>query len=72
MLQTFLAVLHFDGGGFNGWLERLKAARPRILALYEIDKVDRGWQLEEWARSDYDEHKGRLFTYHVRKELDQK
>src|SRR5262245_58173697 len=57
-----------EPGGFSGWLEVLKDERPKIVAIERTKYVERKDELYDWVRSDYEEHKGRIFTYYVRKD----
>ena len=55
-----------EEGGFAGWLERLKAERPKVVALDRLDSPGHIRELEEWVESEYNEHRGRIFTFYVR------
>jgi hypothetical protein len=57
-----------EEGGFSGWLDRLKADRPKVVALDRLKSLGYVQKLEEWVESDYDEHQGRIFTFYVRKD----
>src|SRR5262249_9356220 len=57
-----------EPGGFSGWLEGLKAERPKIVAIERTKYVERKDELYDWVRADYVEHNGRIFTYYVRKD----
>ena len=57
-----------EQGGFNGWFDRLKADRPRIVALDRIKTVGHKEDFFAWVRADYDERKGRIFTYYLRRD----
>jgi hypothetical protein len=57
-----------EPGGFTGWLERLKATRPRVVALDRMKTLDYKDEFLKWVSEDYEERKGRIFTYYVRKE----
>jgi hypothetical protein len=59
-----------EPGGFAGWLDRLKAKRPKIVALERMKFVERKEDFYDWVRADYEEHKGRVFTYYLRKDAD--
>jgi len=59
-----------EPGGFDGWLERLKAKRPKIVALERMKFVERREEFYDWVRMDYEEHKGRIFTYYLRRDAD--
>lgn len=57
-----------EPGGFAGWLERLKAERPKIVALDRLGSDDKVKQLEEWVGTDYHPRNNRVFYYHIRKD----
>jgi len=57
-----------EPGGFAGWLDRLKAKRPRVVALERMKFVERKEDFYDWMSADYEEHKGRLFTYYLRRD----
>jgi len=57
-----------EPGGFDGWLDRLKAKRPKVVALERMKFVERKEDFYDWMRADYEEHKGRVFTYYLRKD----
>jgi hypothetical protein len=56
-----------EPGGFAGWLERLKAKQPKIVAIERTKFVERKDDFDDWVRADYEEHKGRIFTYYLKK-----
>jgi len=56
-----------EPGGFEGWLDRLKGMRPRVVAIDRTKTIDHKAAFSEWLESEYDEKKGRIFTYHLRK-----
>lgn len=57
-----------EPGGFAGWLDRLKAQRPKVVALERMKFVERREDFYDWVRTDYEEHKGRVFTYYLRRD----
>ncbi|HWP43156.1 MAG TPA: DolP-mannose mannosyltransferase [Blastocatellia bacterium] len=57
-----------EPGGFNGWFERLKSERPRIVALSRLNRVRHKDDFERWVNEDYRLIEGRTFSYYVRKE----
>jgi hypothetical protein len=57
-----------EPGGFDGWLERLKAERPRIVMLTRLRRVDRKRDLLQWMGQDYELRKLKLFSYYIRKD----
>jgi hypothetical protein len=56
--------------GFGGWFDRLKADRPKIVALDRIKTVEHKEDFLAWVRADYDERKGRIFTYYLRRDAE--
>ena len=56
-----------EPGGFDGWFNRLKAEEPKVVMLSRLRKVRSKKQFAEWVASEYDEHRGKLFTYYVKK-----
>lgn len=59
-----------EPGGFEGWLARLKSKRPKIVALERMKFVEHREEFYDWVRADYEEHKGRIFTYYLRRDAD--
>jgi hypothetical protein len=57
-----------EPGGFDGWLERLKAERPKIVLLTRLRRVDRKRDFSQWVGQDYELRRLKLFTYYVRKD----
>ncbi|HET9529954.1 MAG TPA: hypothetical protein VFQ92_06360, partial [Blastocatellia bacterium] len=57
-----------EPGGFNGWLERLKAEKPKVVALDRFRWVKYDDAFTEWVDQEYEIKKGRVFTYYLRKE----
>jgi len=55
-----------EAGGFSGWLDRLKAERPKVVALERLKSLGHVRELEEWVETDYNEHQGCIFTFYVR------
>ncbi len=55
-----------EPGGFEGWLERLKAKEPKIVMIDRLTRVERRAALLSLVR-DYEAHEGRLFTYYLRR-----
>jgi hypothetical protein len=58
---------YVEAGGFDGWLERLKTRRPKIVALTRLAPVSRRDDIESWVREDYTVRQGQLFNFYVRK-----
>jgi hypothetical protein len=56
-----------EPGGFDGWFDRLKADQPKVVLLSRLRKVKSKKQFIDWVASDYDEHRGKNYTYYVRK-----
>jgi hypothetical protein len=57
-----------EPGGFYGWFERLKAERPKIVALGRLRKVRHRNDFKEWVSRDYEMRQGKVFQYYVRKD----
>lgn len=57
-----------EPGGFEGWFERLRAERPKIVALFRIKNVDHKDVFLRWVKSSYETRQGRVFTYYVRRD----
>lgn len=57
-----------EPGGFTGWLDRLKAKRPKVVALERMKFVEHKEDFLDWVHADYQEHRGRIFTYYLRKD----
>jgi hypothetical protein len=55
-----------EPGGFEGWFQRLKAERPKVVALGRLKNLDRYRVLLSWAESSYQRREGRVFTYFMR------
>ena len=59
---------HVEPGGFAGWFARLKAERPKLVAIDRTKNVDHRDEFVDWVRTDYDEHSRPVFTYYLRKD----
>ncbi|HWC78001.1 MAG TPA: hypothetical protein VG778_11095 [Blastocatellia bacterium] len=57
-----------EPGGFKGWFERLKAERPRIVALGRLRMVDHAKDLRQWMEADYRRYQGSAFEFYVRRD----
>jgi hypothetical protein len=57
-----------EEGGFNGWLARLKAARPKIVALDRLKSLGYLNELQSWVDTDYEPREGHIFKYYVRRD----
>ena len=55
-------------GGFAGWLEALKAERPKIVVLGRMKTLFYKKEFMDWVRRDYVRRKDRFFVYYVRKD----
>jgi hypothetical protein len=55
-----------EAGGFAGWFERLKAERPKVVALSRMKMVDHKADFYQWVRDEYDLYEDKIFTYYVR------
>jgi hypothetical protein len=56
-----------EPGGFDGWLERLKAERPKVVVLDRLSTGDSLEPLEEWVAAEYQLRINRVFAYYLRK-----
>jgi hypothetical protein len=57
-----------EPGGFEGWLERLKIERPKVIALSRIAPGDKIEELQVWIAKEYDLCVNPVFTYYLRKD----
>ncbi len=57
-----------EPGGFDGWFERLKAERPKIVVIDRLKETSYLARLLQWVYSDYVPKSNRVFTYFVRKD----
>jgi hypothetical protein len=57
-----------EPGGFAAWFARLKAQRPRIVALSRLNNVSHRQDFVDWANSDYERRQGRFITYYLRRD----
>jgi hypothetical protein len=57
-----------EPGGFEGWFDRLKAERPKVVALGRMNSMRRKKYFEEWMSRDYEMRQGEVFSYYVRKD----
>lgn len=58
---------HVEPGGFDGWLNRLKAERPKVVALSRLRQVQHKKEFWDWVNAEYDLREGRVFSYYLRK-----
>lgn len=57
-----------EAGGFAGWLERLKAERPKIIALERFANMTHEADFRAWAAAEYTPRPNAVLTYYVRKD----
>jgi hypothetical protein len=57
-----------EPGGFQGWFDKLKSDRPRVVMFTRTKRVARKREFLDWLKSDYERRRGRLFVYYVRKD----
>ncbi|MEW6207496.1 MAG: DolP-mannose mannosyltransferase [Acidobacteriota bacterium] len=57
-----------EEGGFDGWFERLKLERPKIVGMTRLRKVAHRKDFHDWLEAEYEEHKSKIFTYYLRKD----
>jgi hypothetical protein len=55
-------------GGFTGWLQTMKEASPKIVALGRIKTLLHRKEFADWVRADYVKRKGKFFAYYIRKD----
>lgn len=63
-----LYLTKVEEGGFDGWFEKLKAERPKIVGMTRLRKVARKKDFNHWLEAEYEQHKGKIFTYYLRKD----
>jgi hypothetical protein len=56
-----------EPGGFEGWFERLKAERPKVVALSRFQVVEHKKDFYDWVDKEYEPHKGNAISYYLRK-----
>lgn len=57
-----------EEGGFKGWLQRLKAERPRVVVLDRLKSLGYLSELQAWVEAEYEAREDGIFRYYVRKE----
>lgn len=57
-----------EPGGFDGWFERLKADRPKIVGLSRLNAVDYAERFRLWVQNDYELHDNKVFRYYLRRD----
>lgn len=60
-------LANVEPGGFEGWFERLKAERPKVVALSRFQVVEHKKDFYDWVDAEYDQHKGSAISYYLRK-----
>lgn len=56
-----------ERGGFDGWVEGLKAERPRIVVLDRLGTDGALKPLEDWVAAEYEMRNNRVLSYYIRK-----
>jgi hypothetical protein len=56
-----------EEGGFDGWLARLKAERPRVVVLDRLKSLGYLNELQTWVESEYEPREDGIFKYYLRK-----
>jgi hypothetical protein len=56
-----------EPGGFDGWLERLRAQPPRMAILARGRSMAYEERIEAWLRQDYVPHRASFYTYYFLK-----
>ncbi len=57
-----------EAGGFRGWLERLKAQRPKLVVYDRLKNTEYLDLLVEWISAEYQPHNHRGLAYFIRKD----
>ncbi|HSF24067.1 MAG TPA: DolP-mannose mannosyltransferase [Blastocatellia bacterium] len=57
-----------EPGGFVGWLERLKAERPKVVVLDRLTWSKYASYFEQWVAAEYQLRNNRVYVYYVRKD----
>jgi len=57
-----------EPGGFAGWFARLKAERPKLVAIDRTKNVEHRNEFADWMLTDYEERSGSVFTYYLRRD----
>lgn len=60
-------LANVEPGGFEGWFERLKAERPKVVALSRFQVVEHKKDFYDWVDKEYEQHKGNAISYYLRK-----
>lgn len=55
-----------EPGGFDGWFERLKRDRPKIVGLSRLNAVDYADRFRQWVQDEYEVRETRAFSYYLR------
>jgi hypothetical protein len=56
-----------EPGGLDGWIDRLKAERPKIVVLDRLGTDEALKPLEDWVAAEYQMRINRVFAYYIRK-----
>jgi hypothetical protein len=56
-----------EPGGLDGWIDRLKAERPKIVVLDRLGADEALKPLEDWVAAEYQMRINRVFAYYIRK-----
>ncbi|MFY9555019.1 MAG: DolP-mannose mannosyltransferase, partial [Blastocatellia bacterium] len=57
-----------EPGGFKGWLERLKAQRPKIIVVDRLDQTPYLNSFMQWVTTEYAPRSNGFFYYYMRKD----
>lgn len=57
-----------EPGGFAGWFDRLKAERPKIVALSRLKLVHKKKEIRDWVNENYNRVEKRGLSYYVRRD----
>ncbi|HJQ68013.1 MAG TPA: DolP-mannose mannosyltransferase [Blastocatellia bacterium] len=60
-------LANVEPGGFEGWFDRLKAERPKVVALSRFQVVEHKKDFYDWVDGEYEQHKGNAISYYLRK-----
>ncbi|HEX8185804.1 MAG TPA: hypothetical protein VF747_13655, partial [Blastocatellia bacterium] len=57
-----------EEGGFDGWLARLKAERPKVVVLDRLKSLGYLNEIQSWVDTEYEPREEGVFRYYVRKD----
>jgi hypothetical protein len=57
-----------EPGGFDGWFDRLKAEKPKVVLVDRLKRVDRRASFQSWVNENYEAREGPLFKYYLRRD----